>query len=440
MASVNSRDGRLYFDFRFKGLRCREQTTLPDTATNRKKLETVLKRIDAEIMLGQFDYARYFPNSPMLEKIQRVTKQQALAQAMKVATPTFAEFSRLWFDQMTPSWRQATAESYQFYLEKRLIPYFGEIDVGEISKSDIMQFRAEATKLYNGTLKPKTVNKYIKLLKMILTEAADRYDFTPRHLNIKALKEEKVHIEPFSIEEVNKLINTVRSDWRAYLIVRFFTGLRTGEIDGLKWENVDFERRQILVRETYSKGRFEYTKNDGSQREVDMSNLVYETLLRHLGKNQQSGLVFSTREGAAINNANFLSRVWRPLLALLGIPYRRPYQTRHTAATLWLAAGENPTWIAKQLGHTNTEMLFKVYGRYVPNLTRQDGSAVEKLIASNIQLGQGGFSLKDIQKELQDRAQHSDHLQDHSNETSELDFWTQLLNQSSQSNQTRGVL
>ena len=46
---------------------------------------------------------------------------------------------------------------------------------------------------------------------------------------------------------------------------------------------------------------------------------------------------------------------------------------RHSAATLWLASGENPEWIAKQLGHTSTEMLFKTYSRYVPNLTRQDG-------------------------------------------------------------------
>ena len=433
MASVNSRDGRLYFDFRYKNIRCREQTLMSDSATNRKKLETVLKRIEAEITLGQFDYARYFPNSTMLEKIQRVEKQQAIAQSMKLATPSFEEFARLWFEQMIPSWRQATVESYRFYLEKRLIPYFGKMDVGEISKSDIMQFRSEASKLNNGTLKPKTVNKYIKLLKMILTEAADRYDFTPRHLNIKALKEDKVHIEPFSIEEVNKLINTVRPDWQAYLIVRFFTGLRTGEIDGLKWENIDFERRQILVRETFSKGRFEYTKNDGSQREVDMSKLVYNTLIQHLGKNQKSGLVFSTRDGSPINNANFLSRVWRPLLALLSIPYRRPYQTRHTAATLWLGAGENPTWIAKQLGHANTEMLFKVYGRYVPNLTRQDGSAVEKLIASNIELGQGAFiSLKPDQRELNQPEDNDD--------SGDIDFWDHLLNQPAYQNQSGGAL
>ena len=60
---------------------------------------------------------------------------------------------------------------------------------------------------------------------------------------------------------------------------------------------------------------------------------------------------------------------------------------RHTAATLWLASGEAPEWIARQLGHTSTEMLFRVYSRYVPNLTRQDGSAMERLLASQMSQG-----------------------------------------------------
>ena len=70
---------------------------------------------------------------------------------------------------------------------------------------------------------------------------------------------------------------------------------------------------------------------------------------------------------------------------LLGLKKRRPYQCRHTAATLWLAAGEAPEWIARQLGHTTTEMLFRVYSRYVPNLTRRDGSAFDNLIKANLQ-------------------------------------------------------
>lgn len=98
-------------------------------------------------------------------------------------------------------------------------------------------------------------------------------------------------------------------------------------------------------------------------------------------------LVFATKGGKPIENRNFIYRVWNPLLRRVGLRERRPYQMRHTAATLWLAAGEAPEWIARQLGHSTTEMLFRVYSRYVPNLTRQDGSAFDNLLTAALNDG-----------------------------------------------------
>ena len=58
--------------------------------------------------------------------------------------------------------------------------------------------------------------------------------------------------------------------------------------------------------------------------------------------------------------------------------YRRMYETRHTFASWALAADETPEWVARTLGHVDTSMVYKTYGRYIPNLTRQDGSAFER--------------------------------------------------------------
>ena len=57
------------------------------------------------------------------------------------------------------------------------------------------------------------------------------------------------------------------------------------------------------------------------------------------------------------------------------------YQTRHTFATLMLAFGENPSWVAQQLGHTSAEMVYRRYTRFIPNLTRQDGSAASRWLS-----------------------------------------------------------
>jgi integrase len=239
-------------------------------------------------------------------------------------------------------------------------------------------------------------------LRQIMTEAADRFDFTNPFRNIKPLKLKKTDVHPFTLEEVQAILATVRKDFQSYYTVRFFTGMRTGEIDGLKWEYVDFEHRLILVRETVVRGEEEYTKTDSSQRDIQMSQLVYDALrLQEAITKGRTKFVFANQDGNPLSHNNVSKRVWYPLLRYLGLKMRRPYQTRHTAATLWLASGENPQWIARQLGHSSTEMLFRVYSRFVPNLTRQDGSAFERLIT-----GVMGNGVKQVQLQEEREVSH----------------------------------
>lgn len=268
--------------------------------------------------------------------------------------------------------------------------------VGQIVKADILKFRSSLAKVQNRKnqceLSASRINYIMMALRQILTEAADRFDYTNPYRNIKPLKIKKLDVQPFSMEEVQKILNGVRKDFRHYYTVRFFTGMRTGEIDGLKWEYIDFAHRLILVRETVVRGEEEYTKTDASQRDIQMSQVVYDALKAQEAVTRRiSKFVFANAEGNALEHNNISKRVWYPILRHLGLKRRRPYQTRHTAATLWLAAGENPQWIARQLGHSSTEMLFKVYARFVPNLTRQDGSAFERLLTGFMGGGERQF-------------------------------------------------
>jgi len=107
---------------------------------------------------------------------------------------------------------------------------------------------------------------------------------------------------------------------------------------------------------------------------------VYEALKRQYEATGGGKYVFCNRLGQPLDHCNVRTRVWYPLLRRLGLKKRRPYQTRHTAATLLLASGENPEFVARLLGHSSTQMLFTVYSRFIPNATRMDGSAFERLI------------------------------------------------------------
>ena len=91
--------------------------------------------------------------------------------------------------------------------------------------------------------------------------------------------------------------------------------------------------------------------------------------------------MFINSKGRTIQQEN-LGKRWRWALSKAGIDYRRMYETRHTFASWALAAGEVPEWVVKTLGHVDTTMVFRTYGRYIPNLTRKDDSAFERQYAN----------------------------------------------------------
>lgn len=305
MPSIRSRvdNGLLFFDFRFQGDRCREQTLLSDTPANRKKLEKVLAKIEAEIAAGTFVYANYFPNSKALARLEKAegqTVQVAVAPAGADAqhtadqakvepelarpTPPFSTFALQWVEEHKIEWRRSHLRSLMSTLNGRLIPHFKEKAVSQITKSDILTFRATLAKVKGRGdkegLSPKRINEIIGTLGQIMDEAADRFEFTSPTTGVKRLRVRKTDVDPFSLADVQSILATVRSDYRDYFTTRFFTGMRTGEVHGLKWRYVNFERRLILVRETFVLGEDEYTKTDGSQRDIQMSQPVFDALLR----------------------------------------------------------------------------------------------------------------------------------------------------------------
>lgn len=382
MATIRERSGKLIADFRYMGLRCRETTSLEDNPYNRRILKKRLEQLEAEIVLGTFEYGKYFPKSKRIAEFQEKRSQQV---AIQTNVPLFKEYAQVWFTQRQIEWRESYKEKINIVMKNYLIPAFGNLVMTKIKKSDLLNFRASLGKVTHGknhtSLKASRINQIMTPLRMILNDAAERYDFESPYKNINNLKESKIEVTPFSIEEVHKIITTVREDFRPYYTIRFFTGMRTSEIDGLQWKNIDFKRREIHIREALVNGKLGGTKTYGSDRTIQMSERIYQALMQQKSLNNgRSNFVFCTRNGNPLDYRIVNKRVWHPILRFLGLKPRRAYQTRHTAATLWLSAGENPEWIARQLGHSTTEMLFRVYSRYIPNVTRKDGSAFEALL------------------------------------------------------------
>jgi integrase len=406
MGSIRTRkdNGQLFFDFRFQGQRCREQTLLDDTPANRRRLEKALAAIECEIKAGTFEYAKTFPGSRLHTGVAKSSPPQlpppvslqtqaagAAALASAMPTPTFRDFTTIWLTEHQVEWRRSHIKVLMSTLNGHLLPEFGDRPVGTITKAEILAFRAKLSALPGRTdekLSNKRINGILAPLSQILNDAAERHRFVSPTISLKRLKVRKTDVDPFTLDQVQLIQLSIRADHRDYITTRALTGMRTGEVHGLKWKYVDFENRLILIRETFVLGEDDETKTDSSRRDIQMSQPVFEALKRqHEATSKLSEYVFCNREGQPLDNKNFSERVWYPLLRHLGLKARRPYQLRHTAATLWMASGEAPEWIARQLGHANTQMLFTVYSRFVPNLTRRDGSAIDRLLATRFSTG-----------------------------------------------------
>jgi len=380
MSSIRSRGGKLIFDFNYRGVRCRETTKLTDSVHDKKLAAEILSRIEAEILLGTFEYSKYFPKS------KKLTKFHGKELSPVADDITYGDFYKLWFAENSGPWRPATISTIQGFMSKYILPAFGDKPISQITKSELLLFRNELINTVgrnNKKIGSNHINKIMMKCKVVLVEASTRFGFPDQSKSIKPLKKERTEIAPLTLAEVKLFLDTIRPDFKVYFIVRFFTGLRSAEINGLIWDDIDLAKKSLWVRRALVAGEIISTKTEGSYRMMQLNSLVVEALKQHKSNSAFTKLadtVFSKADGSYLSNDYVGKYIWHPVLRLLSLPPRAMYQTRHTAASIWLASGESPEWIARQLGHTSTEMLFRTYSRFVPNLTRTDGLLVNKYL------------------------------------------------------------
>jgi integrase len=201
---------------------------LADTPANRKRATNILERIEAEILVGTFDYGTYFPDSNSTDRFRHI---DAVQLASPSSIPSFREFADTWFSENEPRWKYSYKITLRTSLDKHILPVFGEHQLDEITKSAVLAFRANLARIPrkdgSSGLSPSRINHVMVPFRSIVNEAAERYDFSSPFKNIKPLKVARTEVDPFTLEEVRKLVEHVRPDYKNYLIARFFTGMRT---------------------------------------------------------------------------------------------------------------------------------------------------------------------------------------------------------------------
>ncbi|ADU80394.1 tyrosine-type recombinase/integrase [Helicobacter pylori] len=232
----------------------------------------------------------------------------------------------------------------------------------KITQEKIAKYHEETLKHY----KKNTIHNLNANLKSFLAfcETERFIEKSPYFaITLKNAQEAKA-IDPFSLKEIKLLIKNAPSlRLKAFLMVAFFTGLRTGEQLALMWEDIDFNEKTIIINKSLNElGQITSPKNKPSVREVDLLEPV-EKILKELKESEPANKKFVFIDMP--KRSSVFQRHFKKLLKALNLEDRKLYTTRHTFASLMLSQGEEAMWVSKMLGHKDLNTTYKTYSHYI---------------------------------------------------------------------------
>lgn len=352
-------DHSIQIDFRWRGKRCRERLRLAPTKTNLKYATRLKALVDDEIEKGTFDYATRFPRSVRVRA------------KVSVGTP-LAISLQAYVDSLAAELEPETIKKYHFDA-KTVAGWFEE---GETIKTLTRPKVRDAIAKQNLT--KKRILNLLTPLRGAVTLAADDGDIPANpltKLKIRRLrKPDADRPRPFTPAEVTALGKTELGDlWVAWA----WTGLSPGEVIGLERRDVDLVGKKLKVDRAVRVGRTKAPKTAARTRIVELLPPAVAALTRAMPETE--GAMFrNPNTGKRWHEDRGPARAFRKACTTACVPYRPPKHLRHTFASWALSAGENPLWVAEQMGHEDTTMIFKVYGEWIPAV---DLTAGQRMIA-----------------------------------------------------------
>lgn len=291
-------------------------------------------------------------------------------------------------------------ELYEKALDKYYIPMFGNMLLNEIRPTHVQRaidFFASPAGRTDGKgplLAPPTIRRYLTILQSVMTLAYKQEYIDTNPADTRRLEIPKIvapEVEAFSDEEIKDILSALQEEplnIRALVATALFTGARRGEIVGLKWDDVDFEKKQIYIRRTIIKLKdtpaFEkLPKTISSIRGIAIPELLCEILSDYkkmqddkialLGEKWFSGNYVFTEYDGHVMNPQTPTKQFDHFLKRHGIRHLKFHGLRHSSATLLLSHGTDIKTVSKRLGHTSIDTT----NIYVHALEKTDKAAAE---------------------------------------------------------------
>lgn len=374
---------------------------------DKRDADAVASALRRKLALGELKLDEFSGEGPTAESAAtpRATGKQS--------APTVSEFAGRFLNEYAKvALKQNTWEGYEAVLEKHLLPEWGTRRLDEIKRADVktLLLKKQNSGLAHGSVQNihiviSSLFTYALELEVLAAHPAQRMG---RHMK---KGDRKKDVRPLTPQQASTFLAGAKEHFPKHypmLLCAFRTGMRLGELLGLRWRDVNFSSNQIEVKRSYSHGRMDTTKSKKS-RLVDMSDQLKLTMLQHRGAMEvkfnarlarleklgpmgerpqfDDSPVFPDADGGHMHGDNFRHRVFTKLIEKLNFPRFRIHDIRHTFASHLLGNNAPIVYAKEQLGHASITTTVDCYGHLVPNANRNE---VNKLDDADAAVQQGG--------------------------------------------------
>ncbi len=310
-----------------------------------------------------------------------------------VAYRTMGDFFAAWLAMIEQSVKPATVRHYRYMI--RLAHELETVPPAKLTPQHLQKLLAR--RLADG-LSPTTVHHLYGVLHHVCATGVRQGVFDRNLMEmVDAPRVRRHEMATLSLDAVQALLSQLRENrYYALFVLAIATGMRQGEILGLRWPDVDCEHGTIAITRALQRVKGEpllmEPKSASSRRLIAVGAATAHALEAHRERQVREreiladqwipgwNLVFCTQKGLPLHPGYLVHRVFEPALARAGLPHMRFHDLRHTAATLMLKAGVHPKVVSEMLGHSSIGLTLDTYSHTTHGMHSQAAETMDRLI------------------------------------------------------------
>lgn len=300
---------------------------------------------------------------------------------VKEEVPTIEEFHKVFLATSAIINKPSSVVSKEKLLRFHIVPRLGHLRLDQVTYAVIEDFKLALAqtpintgKTYTGlkmdpkstkTLSAKTINNVLTCLRRMLVVARKRglIEFVP---DVEWLKREHTDFDFLDFDEAKRLLDAAPGEWRTMILVALRTGMRHGELIGLRWEDVDLVAGRVVVRQNVVNGKVG-TPKSGKPREIPLGIEVRTALKEH--RHLRGPLVFCHMSGALLGVVDTRLPLWRACKKA-GLRQIGWHALRHTFASHLVMRGASIKAVQELLGHSSIQMTMR-YAHLAPEVVNE---------------------------------------------------------------------